>query len=254
MNYQFLAALSGNSGSLVSKVKYKDRVCVLKQGHDNFANMASQYQQLQRLGLAVPEVYDYSKVHLLIEYIPGLSMYEYFTKADPADFINYTEHLFNQFESKSILYDFSKEYDDKFAELENSIPPDVELPFTLHELKSYCPTIMPKGICHGDLSLENILYRNDFYLIDCDIKDLNSWWLDAAKLCQDLDAYWFLRSKTVNIEYLDKLQYISHSLKNKIKPMNSPALVCFMLTRVLPYCRNDADRKFIIDKLKLLWI
>jgi hypothetical protein len=54
----------------------------------------------------------------------------------------------------------------------------------------------PQGSCHGDLTLENILLRQDNSLsfIDFDVPEHCSWHLDIGKLYQDVWGYWCLRT------------------------------------------------------------
>src|SRR6202007_385393 len=50
---------------------------------------------------------------------------------------------------------------------------------------------IPESVCHGDMTLENLLLRKDrgAVFIDCDEPFVSSSWLDLAKLCQDIDGH-----------------------------------------------------------------
>jgi len=254
MKYDFVAKLQGNSGSRVSIVRDQSRLCVLKQGKGPFSDHATVFDTLRLIGLKTPRVYSTSDVHMLMDYIPGQTIQTYLDSNSGRDLLEYFIRCFELFDQHSQQSDFTQDIRDKFRELEHSLPPNIILPFSLEELESHVPKVMPRGVCHGDLSLENILYHErDFYLIDCSHKQLNSWWLDAAKLSQDLDAHWFIRNQNPSQELLDRLNTISKQLRETVAPADDKALNCFMLLRVLPYCQTDWDKMFIVNKLEMLW-
>jgi len=254
MKYDFVASLQGNSGSSISVVKHNGQHKVLKQGHSEFSQHRTIFEELNTLGFNTPKVYTANSVHMTMDYIPGISIYAYL-ESYPIDYLlEFLISAFTTFDKHSTVYNFSKELDQKFDELECTLPPDIILPFELSELRLSIPDQMPQGPCHGDLTLENILfYQDKFYLIDCTHKLLNSWWLDSAKLCQDLDAHWFLRNHNPSLRLIEKLNTLSKELKNNIPIMNNTKLVCFQLLRILPYCRSDVDKKFIAGKIQSLW-
>lgn len=254
MKYNYISSLQGNSGSTVSIVQYLDKLYVLKQGASDFTSHANIFKALGDLGLNVPLVHTANSLHMLMDYIPGRSMYPYLETNGIDDLVAYISKCFHLFNSISTPYDFTRELDDKFNELEYRLPPNIKLPFELHELRSLLPNTMPKGVCHGDFSLDNILYYQDkFYLIDSSHKTLNSWWLDAAKITQDINAHWFIRNLNPSVELLVKLRELNYQLSQTFDVINNQYLSCFMLLRVLPYCKTVWDQKFIATKLHSIW-
>ncbi len=55
---------------------------------------------------------------------------------------------------------------------------------------------IPTSLGHGDMTLENLLLcpSRGLVMIDCDEAFASSWWLDAAKLCQDTAGHWCMRT------------------------------------------------------------
>ncbi len=123
---------------------------------------------------------------------------------------------------------------------------------------------LPEGPCHGDLTLENILVdsKGAIWLIDFDAPELSSYWLDLAKLYQDLSGLWCLRHLAA--EDRNTLAY-----KNAIIAMRRfraeidqvvaaalpgfhaglPSLVALHLMRALPYCEDTATIVYILNRV-----
>jgi len=80
---------------------------------------------------------------------------------------------------------------------------------------------------------------------------LDSFVFDLAKLNQDLTCEWFVRKE----EYIfaSKLQKIYETIEKKYDIVNNKYLTILMLLRVLPYCKTDFDKTFILTKVNKLW-
>lgn len=250
---RFVSHLPGNSGNLVSLVNSESGPIVIKQGHDRHHDHAFVFDRLRDNGIPTPRILNFSPWHLTMEYIPGISACDYLVNSDPKPLINFLKHCLNLFKHHSIMKDFSRELDEKTRELEHMMPLDITLPIDLLDLRARLPDKLPWGLSHGDLSLENIIYyENKFYLIDCSGKDLTSWWLDAGKLGQDLDCGWSLKNG-LSAEVKQKLAFVKDSIVEEFPVVDNPYLKCFMLCRILPYCRSTNDKKFLIERIISTW-
>jgi hypothetical protein len=116
--------------------------------------------------------------------------------------------------------------------------------------------IIPMGICHGDLTLSNIIFSNkNLYLIDFLDSFIESPLIDIVKLRQDTKFYWSLmiendlpiyqKNKVIQIlrfidECLDDyFRKNEHYLNwyNYLEKLN--------LLRILPYLANRKEREFV---------
>ena len=135
-------------------------------------------------------------------------------------------------------------------------------PFSLrNKLRTYLneEVIIPTGLCHGDLTLSNILLKQDLYqivLIDFLDSFVESPIVDIAKIRQDTKHGW---SSFIYTEKHDKiktklsLQYLDEKLVNyfsNFEFFKHYKLFQFMnLLRILPYARQEKKYNFILEQL-----
>jgi hypothetical protein len=84
---------------------------------------------------------------------------------------------------------------------------------------------IPGSACHGDMTLENLLLpqnRNTVF-IDCDEPFISSYWLDLAKLCQDIDGHWCLRQLYLEGTSGPTLVNAAERLQRLVQPLRSVA-------------------------------
>lgn len=218
---------TGRSGATVSLVTYDDKICVLKT---NVANANKVVEAMNNCCMPTPTVYEYTDTSIIMEYLPGVSIYEYLMTTDKSGldyFVNEIKRYIKHCLDNSVDYDFKSEIEDKIK----STGVDV----------SFTKTVYPKSHIHGDLTFDNMVFYNDrLYFIDFNYTPLNSIYFDINKLRQDLDAYWFARHKN-NIDVQIRVNYIREQLHNE---MFDNALYKFMLSRILPYVQGS-DSEFI---------
>ena len=121
-----------------------------------------------------------------------------------------------------------------------------------------------QGLCHGDLTLSNMLFSDKIYLIDWHDPFLESPLQDIGKLYQEISLKWSyqmspeIRDKTkvfIGYEHLSKLinnmiskltiRYnINHNMLHLFKVMT--------IIRLLPYTRDEKMEKIIISKIEEL--
>lgn len=127
--------------------------------------------------------------------------------------------------------------------------------------------IMPLSDCHGDLTTENILVGRDGHLIliDFDCSDLSSFYMDVAKLYQDLMGLWCIRHLAISqpnsvhlrnswLAMLRMKKGVDDLIENALPDLLRyiPSLVCLNLLRALPYCTDEAVGNFIIQRIEAL--
>ena len=117
---------------------------------------------------------------------------------------------------------------------------------------------IPKSPCHGDLTLENIIvYDGKPYLIDFLDSFADSWYLDIAKLLQDILGGWSFRHKEINRNLTLRLASLRHSLETALEARYPGCLApihdlyALGLLRILPYASSPEDRAFVDSRLTM---
>ena len=114
--------------------------------------------------------------------------------------------------------------------------------------------------CHGDMTLENIIVKNDIlYFIDFLDSFYDSWFLDVATLLQDVQVMWSYRfQETVSMNTVLRLIVFRDLLIDEIKKVN-PAYVVEIyysllqkLIRIYPYTKDELTYHFLNEKISLV--
>ena len=117
-------------------------------------------------------------------------------------------------------------------------------------------TNIPGSPCHGDLTLENIIVHDgQLHLIDFLDSFADTWYLDIAKLLQDLIGGWSFRHAPMDRNLVLRLASLRHRLEQKLEnqypgcmaPIRD--LYALNLLRILPYCSSSDERAFIEGRL-----
>jgi aminoglycoside phosphotransferase (APT) family kinase protein len=123
---------------------------------------------------------------------------------------------------------------------------------------------VPQSEHHGDLTLENlIIHQTDYWLIDFDVVDIGSWFMDVGKLFQDLHGQWCLRhlaaAQPGSLAHLNAQLALSRlgevvwaalrDLSPRL-PALIPALAAFSLARAMPYCTDAATAAFLAGRVE----
>ena len=158
----------------------------------------------------------------------------------------------NNFLSTNISGDIKKKI--------NSLKSSEHVPDTpeVVRLFQYCEDFKWESIqhsyCHGDLTLENILIKNDKpHLIDFLDSFGDSRVIDISKLLQDLLLVWSWRhiGKPPHI----KLIYLYDQLKESFSTLEleaSKRMLALNIIRIFPYCTDYNDSKNNLDRIHFL--
>jgi len=238
--------LSGFSGSKIYLMRDQNHLFVRKIG-----NVDRNYERLSFLinEFSVPKIYNYGDDILDLEYIHGLDMCTYLQSNGIEDLKKFIFDTLDRFAKNSQDRDYTEIYNKKLQWLDGIDA----LPFTRGELVERLPKILPSGIYHGDLTLENILFASDrFYMIDGVYIEYDSYVFDIAKMRQDLECKWFLRHDPVKIDI--KLQNLQREILDRYPLANDDNLLILMLLRVLAHANpNTFNYDFLIKGIKKLW-
>ena len=114
--------------------------------------------------------------------------------------------------------------------------------------------------CHGDMTLENIIVKNDkLYFIDFLDSFYDSWFLDIGTLLQDVQVMWSYRfQETVSMNTVLRLIVFRDLLIDEIKKVN-PAYeveiyysLLQKLIRIYPYTKDELTYHFLNEKTSLV--
>lgn len=111
-------------------------------------------------------------------------------------------------------------------------------------------------MCHGDLTLENIIVDDHGALWMLDLLDApyEHWWQDIAKLHQDLDGGWYLLRQAQVARCV--VAYLSRRLLDaavRIDPHYADVhdlLLACTFARILPYVFTDGERRFVAERVE----
>lgn len=243
-----LSVFSGFSNAVITLYKNNYGRFVRKTGdiQRNYDKM----KLLSECGFSVPQILSKTDDSIDMEYIDGVDIQTYLLRNDINKLINFISETIDRFKSSFTQKDYSDIYR-KNTEFVNNDP---QLPFSAQELCGRLPKILPSGICHGDFTLENLIYAksDNFVLIDVSTGDYDSWIFDIAKMRQDLEAKWFLRK--THIDLSAHLAIISEELKFRYPEAFDDNLYILMLLRVYKHCIPDTkEYELILTEIKRLW-
>ena len=244
---KILKELNGHSGSQVYLMENDSGLWVRK-----VKNVDRNYERLSVLynaGYPVPEIYTYLNQTLEMEYVHGLDMKNYLIHNTSTKLQQFLLKTLDSFAKESLTKDYTKTYYQKLAWLDSH----KGLPFTKEQLIDRLPKQLPQSLYHGDFTLENIIYTDpSFHMIDAVTVEYDSWMFDIAKLRQDLECKWFLRSSDAKLDF--KLQNIQDTLRECYPDAFNDNLLILMLLRVYLHTKEgDFEREFILREINRLW-
>lgn len=117
-----------------------------------------------------------------------------------------------------------------------------------------------KSRCHGDLTLENILYSytdNKIYLIDFLDVFYETWLTDVSKLMQDLVIGWSFRNTNISENLRLRVLLLNKKIYEKLKLNKREwklvySILLLDMMRILPYTKDKKIFNFVINSIKKL--
>jgi hypothetical protein len=114
--------------------------------------------------------------------------------------------------------------------------------------------LQTQTLCHGDLSLENILVEQDGRLVLIDFLDgpWSHFLLDVSKLHVDILAHWYARHRPRISEWV--MLILRESLLSFAPVVRHEAflrpLLALDLARILPYTQSSSHRLLLTEQIK----
>lgn len=128
--------------------------------------------------------------------------------------------------------------------------------FTALDRVRYVSDEIAGTLCHGDLTLENLVIDDQHRVWMLDLLDtpFEHYWQDIAKLHQDLEGGWYLLGQAAISRYvLDYLGRRVMSAAIQIDPryaeVHAVLLACTFV-RILPYVRTEEEQLFVKQRVE----
>ncbi len=272
--------LGGHSGCQIHLIEDDDgNVFVRKVSKDNAYNKRLEIQcekqtTFKSRFIKAPIVYrqGYTEEGLFyfdMEYIQGMTLAEYIKTMEIGKVKGLVESLVLSLvpEQKELVTEEEKQkaidiFSNKISELKKCLVNKNEPVITqaLHLLENHDWSIMKPSLCHGDMTLENIIIRNDcLYYIDFLDSFYDSWFLDVGTLLQDVQVMWSYRFQNeVSMNTVLRLIVFRDLLLdeiNKIEPSYVIEIYYALLQkliRIFPYTTDEQTDQFLLQKTEMV--
>jgi hypothetical protein len=112
-----------------------------------------------------------------------------------------------------------------------------------------------RAFCHGDFTLENMMIgsKGDLFFVDFLDSNFEHPIQDFIKISQDIHGGWFRsRGRRISGSYIAYLEKIVEDAAEKTIPgyiLARPTLLALNFCRILPYVRDEIQRRFVIDRI-----
>lgn len=271
--------LGGHSGCQIYLVEEDDgRVFVRKISKDKAYNNRLRAQSEKQASFSgdpikTPKVLNdgYTETGLYffdMEYIQGVTLAEYIKTMEIGKIKGLVEILVNSLvpktqtilsaeQKKSIVDIFSK----KLSSLRKVLAGNNEVAnkaldlLDIHDWSKLIPSQ-----CHGDMTLENIIIKNDqLYFIDFLDSFYDSWFMDIGTLLQDIQVMWSYRFQDeVSMNTVLRLIVFRDLLLDEIKKLDSSYVIEIYysllqkLIRIYPCTKDELTYQFLNEKTAIV--
>lgn len=210
---------SGVIRKMSPRINYNERLMNQCKKQKNF------HSDLIKTPKILDEGYINNFYYFDMEYISGISFYEY---CSTHNFPEIEQKIQNIFLNFNYFYDFKNEILKKCKTLK-------DFPIEIVESNNF---ILPHGNCHGDLTFENILVKNEeFYFIDFLDSYIETPLIDKSKLMQDTFCFWSYRNLKCH-----KPIHVLALLNEMLESKETYILLLINLYRIFPYANNKTKR------------
>lgn len=271
--------LSGFSGAYVALVgetgshrKYVRKAAVSPEGSGRLKEQARLQRQLATAlsgTVCVPAILDEGSAGGCYWYdmafVPGLDAVEYLSTATRQRAESFVRQIVAILRVQAgtvgverTAIDLRYQFDGKLDEIDTRTAGAFKaLTVPLRTTLGQEQILLVPNFAHGDLTLENILVDQDerLWLIDTIPSPFDHYWIDLAKLYQDLEGRWFLhRGRSLSIGLTRMISENIMQQANQLDPRYGhchAALLGLTFARILPYCKDARDTQFVTSRIEL---
>lgn len=249
----------------ISKNKdYNYRIKVQCEKQANFKGNSIRTPKVLNSGVNENELFYFD-----MEYVQGITLAEYIKTMEIGKVRSLVESLANSLlpanqpdsseEKKQTVSDI---FNKKFSSLRNilSVKNNEIINRSLDLLESHDWSRLTPSQCHGDMTLENIIIKNDkMYFIDFLDSFYDSWFLDIGTLLQDVQVMWSYRfQNNVSMNTILRLIVFRDLLLDEIRKINPDYILEIYysllqkLIRIYPYTKDELTYNFLNEKTQIV--
>ena len=239
-----------------SSLEYNKRIIVQAQKQASYKSNTIKTPAILNQGYTEQGLFYFD-----MEYVQGITLAEYIKSMEIGRVRGMVEILVNELvctESdgeivqEQIFYDKISNLKEVLAEQKNTVVQDALEMLSKHSWKRFVPSP-----CHGDLTLENIIVKdNQLYLIDFLDSFYDCWIMDISTLLQDVQTLWSYRyQEEININALIRLLVFRDILVEKVKEVVKDDYIevyyalLLKLIRIYPYTKDEKTYSFLNEKV-----
>ena len=200
-----------------------------------------------------------------MEYANGMTLAEHLHRAEISSLPAIAE-TFLTIVPASFDYDKNakKVFEEKIAELEKKLGgTDDATQKALRRLKEYNWQYCAASDCHGDMTLENIIWSDgELHLVDFLDSFYDSWMMDISKLLFDLECLWSYRHlEHINENLAIRVLILKNAILDKLSSLpDGPHIrntidhiALLHLLRIIPYAEDDHTKKHLQKSLQRMY-
>ncbi|MGM9926751.1 MAG: phosphotransferase [Bacillus sp. (in: firmicutes)] len=198
-----------------------------------------------------------------MEYVQGITLAEYIRNIEIGKIKGLVDALVENIDKEKYVRknEANTIFIKKFSDLQLKLAGNnIVIDEALNLLMSHDWSQFSRSFCHGDMTLENIIVKNDeLYFIDFLDSFYDSYLMDFGTLLQDVQVMWsYRKDKNVDMNLILRLIVFRDLFIDSICEKNESLVkeVYFALlqklVRILPYTNDELTWKFLLKKIKLV--
>ena len=206
--------------------------------------------------LFTPDILHHNDEYFDMQYIPGESYNEFFSKCNKQDLdniVNICSNYFNKILSSSEKYtDENIKYllIDKFNKLKKESTHIEYIDYIIQKINSSQFNDIPKTNCHGDFTVANmIFFKGKICCIDFLDSYIETVIVDMVKLKQDIYYEWILNINEGNLRIRQSFDYLWNKFYSEFKQYYNLEFTNFITIlnwlRIEPYIKTDKQKRVL---------
>ena len=268
-------SLKGHSGCKLSLQSSNGLLVVVKTSknmdyNERLKKQCDKQQNIKIGKLTAPKILNsgYNEdglFYFLMEYVSGQTLAEYFKDVKISEIDKIASCFVSVIPEKFVADIEAKNiFDKKILELDTLLSKKSSIvKKALAILKKYDWNFCAHSSCHGDMTFENIILKDEnIYLIDFLDSFYDSWMIDFAKLLQDVECGWSYRNDKNIDENLEIRMLIFKSIIcNKILLLNNGRMILktvyymllLNLIRIIPYSQDERTAHYLENNIEAVY-
>ena len=240
-----------------SSIDYNERLLVQKEKQESFHDGLIKVPQVLRDGYLSNGRYYFD-----MEYVHGITLAEYIKEVEVNEIKGIVDVLISSARtgreyqsgvaSPEAFQKKIKDLEHKLSKLDNSIINEAIELLATHDWSRIL-----SSACHGDMTLENIIVRNnELYLIDFLDSFFDSWVFDLSTILQDVEVLWHYRDEKIDNNTVIRLIIMRDLLFNKLQELMGADYIevyytlLLKLIRIYPYTQDELTYNFLNKKTR----